>query len=117
MNSEYIIHLFPCPLKSFSSARPVSSEVEEWLALYADFMFTGYLGGSTLLRLLKHPKRDSFDITILIRAASKAQSFESYGLRTVIGSLGDHDILERECSQTDILFQSVSWSAGHLSVI
>lgn len=80
-----------------------------------DIEFAGYIGGSTLLRLLKHPKHDSFEITVLIRAASKAQGFESYGLKTVIGSLADHDILERESSQADIVYQSVSEATTYLN--
>jgi uncharacterized protein YbjT (DUF2867 family) len=31
----------------------------------------GYIGGSVLQRLLEHPKRDSFEITALVRSATK----------------------------------------------
>jgi nucleoside-diphosphate-sugar epimerase len=67
---------------------------------------TGYIGGSILSRLLQHPKRETFDITVLIRSAAKAKDFESFGLKTVIGSLDDLDSLERLASESDVVFQS-----------
>lgn len=74
---------------------------------------TGYLGGPTLLNLLAHPKRSSFEITVLIRDASKAKDFEAYGLRVVIGSLADFNIVEHESAEADFVFQSVSF-LGHM---
>jgi len=68
----------------------------------------GYIGGSVLTRLLEHPKRDTFDITILISAASKVKAFEFFGLNVVVGSLDDADLLERLAYESDIVFQSVS---------
>jgi hypothetical protein len=68
----------------------------------------GFIGGSILSRLLKHPKRDTFDITILIRDSAKAESFESFGLKVVIVSLNSLDKVERLSHEYDIVFQSVS---------
>jgi hypothetical protein len=76
--------------------------------ILAERFTPGYLGGSTLVRLLEHPRRSTFEITVYIRAASKADAFQSLGLKTVIGSLDDHDVLEGEASEADIIFQSVS---------
>jgi len=67
---------------------------------------TGYIGGSTLARLLKHPNRESFEITLLLRSPAKAKSFEAFGLKTVIGSFSDVDMLERVSSESDVVFQS-----------
>jgi uncharacterized protein YbjT (DUF2867 family) len=71
----------------------------------------GYIGGSVLARLLNHPKRDTFDITILIRTAAKAREFESFGLKVVIGTLDDLDVLERLASESDFVFQTVRVSS------
>lgn len=119
MSGEYDI-----PLYSFLMSTKIlfigatgESQFEQWSVLFANLVFAGYLGGSTLLRLLKHPKRDNFDISILLRATSKAQAFQSYVIKTVIGSLTDYDILEREASQADVVFQSVSQTAVYSGVI
>lgn len=71
---------------------------------------SGFVGGSTVDRLLKHPRRSDFDITILLRSESrdKAKGFEALGLNVVLGSLKDLDILERLASESDVTFQSVS---------
>jgi hypothetical protein len=74
----------------------------------AERFTSGYLGGSTLVRLLEHSKRSTFEITVYIRAASKAEAFQSLGLKTIIGSLDDHDLLEGAAFEADIIFQSVS---------
>lgn len=74
----------------------------------------GYIGGSILARLLEHPKRDTFDITILIRSAAKAKDFESFGLKVLVGSFDDLDVLERLSSESDVVFQSVKALLGNI---
>lgn len=71
------------------------------------FGATGYIGGSVLARLLEHPKRDSFEITAVIRSATKAKDFEPFGIKTIIGSLDDDDVLERAASGADVVIQAV----------
>jgi len=66
---------------------------------------SGYIGGPALAKILEHPKRKDFDITVLIRDFSKAPGFESLGLKPVKGSMSDFDLLERLSSESDIVFQ------------
>jgi hypothetical protein len=75
---------------------------------YSPVLTTGYIGGPALAKILNHPKRNNFDITVLIRDASKATGFESLGVKTVKGSMSDFGLLERLSSESDIIFQSVS---------
>lgn len=72
------------------------------------FGATGYIGGSILARLLEHPKNHSFEITAVLRSEAKAKDFESFGIKTVIGSLDNDELLERVSAEADIVIQSVS---------
>ncbi|KIJ63834.1 hypothetical protein HYDPIDRAFT_40854 [Hydnomerulius pinastri MD-312] len=65
---------------------------------------TGYIGGAVLLRLLDHPTFASSEITALLRKAEKVPAFESIGVKTVLGSNSDLDLLEKQASQSDIVF-------------
>ncbi|KIJ63841.1 hypothetical protein HYDPIDRAFT_133743 [Hydnomerulius pinastri MD-312] len=69
---------------------------------------TGYIGGAVLLRLLDHPTFASSEITALLRKAEKAPAFESIGVKTVLGSNSDLDLLEKQASQSDIVFTCAS---------
>ncbi|KAJ8585976.1 NAD(P)-binding protein, partial [Rhizopogon salebrosus TDB-379] len=64
---------------------------------------TGYIGGTVLSALLAHPDSDTFDITALIRSAEKAPSFNSAGVKTVIGSNSDLDTLASLASEADVV--------------
>ncbi|KAJ8585975.1 NAD(P)-binding protein [Rhizopogon salebrosus TDB-379] len=64
---------------------------------------TGYVGGTVLSALLAHPNSDTFDITALIRSAQKAPSFNSVGVKTVIGSNSDFDTLTSLASEADVV--------------
>ncbi|KAH9972083.1 hypothetical protein BGW80DRAFT_393946 [Lactifluus volemus] len=50
---------------------------------------TGYIGGTVLQRLLNHPKRDTFEITALVRNGEKAKVLNTLGINTVVASLSD----------------------------
>jgi len=65
---------------------------------------TGYIGGSVLLRLLDHPKADTFHITALVRSEGKAAKLRTLGIDTVIGSLSESDKLEKLASEADLVF-------------
>ncbi|KIJ63848.1 hypothetical protein HYDPIDRAFT_133756 [Hydnomerulius pinastri MD-312] len=65
---------------------------------------SGYIGGAVLLRLLDHPTFASSEITALLRKAEKVPAFESIGVKTVLGSNSDLDLLEKQASQSDIVF-------------
>jgi hypothetical protein len=84
----------------------------EWVDLHrlTQHGYIGYLGGCTLALLLNHPRvqKKEYAITALIRDAAKAKAFESDNLKTIVGTMSDHDLLFRLCKEFDIVFQSVS---------
>ncbi|KAG8217077.1 hypothetical protein J3R82DRAFT_5099 [Butyriboletus roseoflavus] len=65
---------------------------------------TGYIAGSVLDRLLRHPTFATSEITVLIRKADKVPAFESLGVKTVLGSYDDHALLEKQASLSDVIF-------------
>lgn len=90
----------------FYGATGMLSICQNWTR-FNTLWFIGFIGGSILARLLKHPKRESFEITAVIRSASKADKFKSFGIDTVIGSLDDYDFLGRISSEAEIIIQTV----------
>jgi hypothetical protein len=76
---------------------------------------TGYIGGAFLNRLLSHPERSSFSISILVRDVEKAEKFkEQFGLNPIVGSLDNFDLLEEAASKADIVVHTVSHPRRHL---
>jgi len=69
---------------------------------------TGYIGGSVVARLLEHPNANSFQITALVLSPEDAAKLETVGIKTVVGSLGDLDKLEKVTSEADIVFSMAS---------
>jgi NAD(P)-dependent dehydrogenase (short-subunit alcohol dehydrogenase family) len=67
---------------------------------------TGYIGGSVLQRLLDHPKKDTFEITALIRSADKAKLLNTLGVKTVVGSLSDLDKLTEHAAASSIVIHT-----------
>jgi hypothetical protein len=67
----------------------------------------GYIAGSVLDRLLRHPTSATSEITVLVRKADKVPAFESLGVRTVLGSYDDHALLEKQASLSDVIFACV----------
>lgn len=65
---------------------------------------TGYIGGSVLARLLARPDADSLEITALVRSEAKARKLEAFGIKTVLGSIQDTDVLENLASQSHVVF-------------
>ena len=70
-------------------------------------MLTGYIGGSVLARLLEHPSASTFDITVLVRSEEKAKKFESFGVKTVIGSFKDPALVEKLTGNAHVVFAIV----------
>lgn len=64
---------------------------------------TGYVGGTVLQRLLAHPKRDTFEITALVRNADKAKLLNTLGVNTVIASLSDFDKVAKASANSDVV--------------
>lgn len=75
---------------------------------YVIDVLPGYIGGSVLNRILSHPQREKYEITILLRSSEKAEAFKAFGLKVTIGSMSDHDFLEQTVAQYDIVFQTVA---------
>ncbi|KAF7316900.1 Rab guanyl-nucleotide exchange factor [Mycena chlorophos] len=65
---------------------------------------TGYIGGTVLARLLAHPLRKTFSLTILVRSPEKAEKFTRvFGLNAVVGSNEDLGLLSKLSSQADVV--------------
>ena len=59
----------------------------------------GYIGGSVLLRFLKHPEASSFNITVLVRSPEKAEKLKAIGVFPVLGFHPDTPLVEEfECT-------------------
>ncbi|KAL7278983.1 hypothetical protein ACG7TL_006815 [Trametes sanguinea] len=66
---------------------------------------TGYIGGSVLERLFKHPSANTFDITVIVRNAEKAKILESkFGVKAVVGTHQDLDKLEVLAENAHVVF-------------
>ncbi|KAH9834476.1 uncharacterized protein C8Q71DRAFT_143689 [Rhodofomes roseus] len=76
---------------------------------------TGYIGGSVLARLLRHPSAETFDITVQTRSPEKVKLFEKFGVKAVVGTNDDVDQLEGLAEQAHIVFSCAD--ADHLSAI
>jgi hypothetical protein len=64
---------------------------------------TGYIGGSVLLRFLKHPDASSFNITVLVRSPEKAEKLKAFGINPVVGSHSDTPLVEELTAQADVV--------------
>ena len=67
----------------------------------------GYIGGSVLQRLLDHPKKDTFEITALVRSVDKAKLLNTLGINTVVASLADLDKLTELAAASDVVIHTV----------
>ncbi|KAM5537192.1 hypothetical protein V8D89_009125 [Ganoderma adspersum] len=67
---------------------------------------TGFVGGSVLQAILAHPKANTFEITALVRSEVKAKALENtLGIKTVIGSLQDYDLLRETAEKAHLVVQ------------
>lgn len=60
-----------------------------------------------LQRLLDHPKRDTFEITALVRNADKAKLLNTLGINTIVASLSDLDKLTEFAATSDVVIHTV----------
>ena len=72
----------------------------------------GYIGGTVLDRLLQHSNAKTFDITALVRSPEKAKKLESFGVKGVVGSLDDYDLVEDLVSKAHVVVDIVSGSTS-----
>ena len=93
-------------LQSFSLALQVRCEQTGGLdGVWTDRCNSGYLGGATLQLLMDNP---TLSVTALVRTPEKAEKLEAFGVHTVLGSLDDVSLLEREAAKADAIIQCVS---------
>ncbi|KAJ8074280.1 hypothetical protein PM082_012590 [Marasmius tenuissimus] len=65
---------------------------------------TGYVGGSVLYRLLNLPNVQSkYEFRAIVRNADKAKKLEGFGVKAIVCSLSDGDLVEREVSKVNVL--------------
>lgn len=67
---------------------------------------TGFVGGSVLSRLIEHPTFEHAEIWVLIRPSKKDKipALHSLGVKTVLGSYDDLDLLEDQAAHADVVF-------------
>lgn len=68
---------------------------------------TGYIGGSVLSALLRHPRLDEFSITVLVRSDVKASRLGAARVTPVVGSHDDSILVKNLASQADIVIACV----------
>lgn len=56
---------------------------------------------------MQHPNAKTLDITVLVRSPEKAKKLEAYGVKTVIGSLDDHAVVEELASKAHVTLNTV----------
>ncbi|KAF7318826.1 hypothetical protein HMN09_00217900 [Mycena chlorophos] len=62
---------------------------------------TGYVGGTVLERFLSRPDAHKFEFTVLVRDATKAEKFKTFGVNAVVGSHSDAPLMEALASEAD----------------
>ena len=70
--------------------------------------FVGYVGGSVISRLLVYPEVKSFELIALVRTAEKAEKLNALGIKTVVGSYSDLELLTESAKGADIVIAIVS---------
>jgi len=69
---------------------------------------TGYIGGSVLHLMLSRGYLQAFEIAVLVRQSSDAQRLQELGVRPVMGTLDDLDLLVHEAARADIVFNTAN---------
>jgi len=65
---------------------------------------TGYLGGAVFSKLIE--RKSEFDITALVRDPGNAKKLKELGANTVIGTLENTELLQKEAEQSDIVIHT-----------
>ncbi len=61
-----------------------------------------------LSRLLAHPRRNAFVITVLVRSEEKARKLQDFGVTAVVGSIKDAALVARLAEEAHVVFNVVS---------
>jgi len=75
--------------------------------MYGANICAGYIGGSVLVCLLQHPDSKCFQISALVHSSTKAEKLKTLGIRPVLGSYSDLDLLMREAAEADFVITIV----------
>lgn len=67
----------------------------------------GYIGGSILSRFISHKDKDNFSITALVRNEEKAKVLGKFGVKTILGSYANLDLLQATAAKSDIVIAVV----------
>ncbi len=62
-----------------------------------------------LSQLLAHPRRNTFEITVLVRSEEKARRLKTFGVNPIIGSIKDTALVEQLAEQAHVLFNIVGF--------
>ena len=70
---------------------------------------TGYIGGSILTALLRHPNSSNFNITALIRGDNeRVKKLSSFNVTTVVGSNDSFEIIEKAASKSHVVIHTAN---------
>eukprot|EP01118_Nematostelium_gracile_P014502 TRINITY_DN566_c0_g1_i1.p1 TRINITY_DN566_c0_g1~~TRINITY_DN566_c0_g1_i1.p1 ORF type:complete len:331 (+),score=86.49 TRINITY_DN566_c0_g1_i1:117-1109(+) len=67
---------------------------------------TGYIGGTILDHLLRDSK--DYQITALVRTPEQAKKIETLGVKTLLGSYDDVEIIKEAASKSDVVIDTAS---------
>ncbi|KAK1221620.1 hypothetical protein PQX77_015564 [Marasmius sp. AFHP31] len=71
---------------------------------------TGYVGGSVLYRLLSLTDAQSrYELRTVVRNAEKAEKLREFGVKIIIGSHSDVDLMARESKEADVILTAVAY--------
>jgi len=68
---------------------------------------TGYIGGSFLTKLLQSADKDKYEITVLIRSEAAAPKFKELGIKTLVGSIENSELLTQAALDADVVVNYV----------
>lgn len=74
---------------------------------------TGFIGGSVLANLLKHPAK--FQVTALVRSPEAAKKLITLNVTPLLGSLDDSELIIKASEETDIVINAAN--ADHLGAV
>jgi uncharacterized protein YbjT (DUF2867 family) len=77
-------------------------------------ILAGYIGGTVLARFLAHPRADTFQFTVLVRDPKKAEKFKDLGVKAVVGSHKDAQLVEKLASEADVVIATVCGGKSQL---
>lgn len=93
---------------------PAGEYAQASISCTLSHIFTvGFLGGTVLEALFKHPKASQFDITTFARAAT-AEKVQAAGIKALSGSLTD---LENAVANAAVVFNFVSSTSCLVSTV